>query len=150
MRRVLTPIALLLICVAAGLTVSRQTQARPAAQASSGDQEYTPPSAQKSVEIANFYLHKKDYRAALSRFLEATHTDPDYAPEYEGLGRVYEATGQKQKALEAFLKYLEELPSDSAAARAKDANRAVARLKRQLTPAQVKAAEKNARSLPAR
>lgn len=145
MRRL---IAVTLICVASWFAGSAVAEASSAAQSSPGDWTYTPPSAQKSVEIGNFYLRKKDYRGALSRFLEAVRTNPDYAPAYQGLGKTYEATGEKQQALEAYLKYLEELPSDSAAARAKDVHRAIARLKRQLTPAQIRTAEKKAVILP--
>ncbi|MGH9326515.1 MAG: tetratricopeptide repeat protein, partial [Terriglobia bacterium] len=102
---------------------------------------YTPPSPSKSVEIGNFYLRKKDYRGALSRFEEALHTEPGYAPAYLGLGKVFERTGRKEEALEDFMKYLNGLPSDRAATQAKHVQEAIAHLKRQLTPVQVKSAE---------
>ena len=37
---------------------------------------YVPPGPAKSVEVGNFYLRKRDYRAALSRFKEAADADP--------------------------------------------------------------------------
>jgi tetratricopeptide (TPR) repeat protein len=89
---------------------------------------YEPPSAFKSVEIGNFYLKKKNYRAALSRFQEAATTEPDYAPAYLGLGQVYEKIGLKQKALASYHKYLDELPSKKQADEAKDAHKAIERL----------------------
>lgn len=116
-------------------------QSRQWPDASLRDWKYTPPSAAKSVEIGNFYLRKKDYRGALSRFKEALRTDPGYAPAYLGLGKVYDKTGRKEEALEDYIKYLNGLPSDSAAAHAKGAKKAIAQLKRQLTPEQVKSAE---------
>ncbi|MGH9395857.1 MAG: tetratricopeptide repeat protein [Terriglobia bacterium] len=131
-------------CCALGLTIifllsaaspslhaqnGRQSRAQPA---SSGDWTYQPPSPEKSVEIGNFYLHREDDRAALSRFKEAIKTDPDYAPAYLGLGKAYEKLGEHGKALASYEKYLQELPSDRAAARAKDAHKAIARLKREI------------------
>src|SRR6266542_5364043 len=59
---------------------------------------YEPPAASTSVEIGNFYLRKKKYNAALSRFQEATKTDPTYAPAYLGLGKAYDKIGLKRKA----------------------------------------------------
>src|SRR5579863_7663652 len=104
---------------------------RSAAQpkAASGLRE-APPAPWKSVEIGNYYLRRKNYRAALSRFQEAVTTDPDYAEGYRGLGRVYEKTGNRRKALAAYQKYLDLLPSDRDAENAKQVHRAMARLKK--------------------
>lgn len=96
------------------------------------DWPFQPPSAAKSVEIGNFYLRRSDFAGALSRYQEAIRTDPDYAPAYLALGKVYEATGKRQKALTAYEKYLAELPSDRDAERAKGAHKAIARLKREI------------------
>ena len=93
---------------------------------------YVPPPARKSVEIGNYYLKKKKYNAALSRFQEAVSVDPYYAPAYLGLGRVYEKIGLKQKALGAYRKYLDALPSAKEAEEAKEVHRAIERLERQL------------------
>jgi tetratricopeptide (TPR) repeat protein len=92
---------------------------------------YLPPSPKKSVEIGDFYFKRKKYSAALSRYREATEDDPNYAPAYLGLGRVYEKIGLKQKALEAYRKYLDALPSSKQAEEAKDANQAIDRLNRE-------------------
>lgn len=96
---------------------------------------YVPPPAPKSVEIGNFYLRRKDYRGALSRCREATHTDPDYAPAYLCIGKVYEKTKRPRLALKAYQHYLDALPSARQAAEAKDVHRAIARLKAQLAAA---------------
>jgi tetratricopeptide (TPR) repeat protein len=89
---------------------------------------YEPPSASKSVEIGNYYLRRKRYNAALSRFQEATATDPYYAPAYLGLGKVYEKIGLKEKALSAYHKYLDELPSEKQADEAAEVHKAIDRL----------------------
>ena len=93
---------------------------------------YVPPSAKESVEIGDFYFHRKDYRGALSRYEEAAKDDPYYAPAYLGLGKVYEKTGKKQKALSAYQKYLNVLPSQKQADEAKDVHKTIHRLQRQL------------------
>jgi len=90
---------------------------------------YTPPGPAKSVEIGNFYLKRHNYKAAISRFKEAIQTRSDYPPAYLGLGKAYEKTGQKQKALDAYQQYLDTLPSDKDAADAKDVHRAMERLR---------------------
>jgi tetratricopeptide (TPR) repeat protein len=84
------------------------------------------------VEIGNVYLHKGALEGALSRFQEAVKDNPHYAPAYLGLGKVYERMKQKQKALDAYERYLDELPSAKDAADARDAQRAVARLRNQV------------------
>jgi tetratricopeptide (TPR) repeat protein len=93
---------------------------------------YVPPSARQSVEIGNFYLRRKDYRGALSRYEEAARDDPYYAPAYLGMGKVYEKTGRKRKALGAYHKYLDVLPSQKQADEAKSVHKAIRRLERQL------------------
>jgi tetratricopeptide (TPR) repeat protein len=112
-----------------------QKDANPDAQtAASADlaKPYEPPAASKSVDIGNFYLRRKNYRAALSRFQEAVGTDPYYAPAYLGLGKVYDRIGLRQKALGAYQKYLDELPSDKQAEEAKDVHKAIDRLEHEL------------------
>lgn len=98
------------------------------------NRSYISPGPAKCVEIGNVYLHKGALAGALSRFEEAVKDDPHYAPAYLGLGKVYERLQKKQKALEAYERYLNELPSTREAAAARDAQRAVARLRRQLGP----------------
>lgn len=120
---------LAMLCAGAAALGAQTQRARAE---SNPDWAYSPPSASKSVEIGNFYFRKKDYRGALSRFEEAVHTNPDYAPAYLGLGKVYEKTGRKKDALKAYEKYLDELPSDEDAARAKSAHKAIERLKSEL------------------
>lgn len=93
---------------------------------------YVPPSARQSVEVGDFYFHKKDYRGAVSRYEEAAKDDPYYAPAYLGLGKVYEKTGDEQKALSAYEKYLNVLPSQKQADEAKDVHKAIRRLQRRL------------------
>jgi tetratricopeptide (TPR) repeat protein len=87
------------------------------------------------VEIGDYYLRTKKFSAALSRFQEAVKTDPHYAPAYQELGKVYDRIGLREKALEAYRRYLDELPSAAEAQEAKRAHKAIARLEKQLSAA---------------
>jgi len=104
------------------------------------DWTYTSPGPAKCVEIGNVYLHKGNLDGALSRFQEAVQDDPHYARAYLGLGKVYERKKEKQKALDSFKRYLDELPSAKEADDAKYAQRAVARLQKEVGPDNHKAA----------
>lgn len=107
-------------------------KAQPAVNNDDAPRPYVAPSASKSVEIGDFYLRTKKFSAALSRFLEAVKTDPHYAPAYQGLGKVYDRMGLRRKALEAYRRYLDELPSAQEAREAKRVHKAIARLEKQL------------------
>jgi tetratricopeptide (TPR) repeat protein len=111
---------------------AQKQQAQPAADKGDPLRRYVPPSASKSVEIGDFYLRRKKFKAALSRFQEALKTDPNYAPAYRELGKVYEKMGFWQKALDAYRKYLDELPSAKDAREAKSIHKAIARLQKEM------------------
>ena len=111
-----------------------QVPEKPPTPSTDDDWNYVSPGPAKCVEIGNVYLHKGALAGALSRFQEAVKDNPHYAPAYLGLGKVYERMKQKQKALDAYERYLDELPSAKDAADARDAQRAVARLQKQVGP----------------
>ena len=127
------------------LLVSCLDLAAPAAHAQRGQlppepeeeaKPYVSPPAWKSVEIGDFYLKRKRFRAALSRYQEAVKTDPYYAQGYLGLGKVYDRLRLRQKALDAYRKYLDLLPSAKDAEEAKEIHKAIARLERRLKTSQ--------------
>jgi tetratricopeptide (TPR) repeat protein len=111
---------------------AQKQQAQPAADKADPFRRYVSPSASKSVEIGDFYLRRKKFNAALSRFQEALKTDPHYAPAYRELGRVYEKMGFWQKSLDAYRKYLDELPTAKEASEAKSIHKAIARLQKEI------------------
>ena len=106
----------------------RRQSGAPPSQPDDEAKLFVPPGASKSVEIGDYYFKKKMYTAALSRYQEATKTDSYYAPGYLGLGKTYEKMGLKQKALDAYQKYLDLLPSAKQADEAKKVHEAMARL----------------------
>ena len=118
--------------VGAGLIYAQNSPAQAAADKADPMRRYVSPSAQKSVEIGDFYLRRKKFKAALSRFQEALTTDPHYALAYRELGKVYEGMGFWQKSLNAYRKYLDELPSARDAREAKSIHKAIARLQKDI------------------
>jgi tetratricopeptide (TPR) repeat protein len=128
---VMATFALAIILGLATPFVHPQQGKKPSAAESEAEPYISPP-AWKSVEIGDFYLKRRKFRAALSRYQEALTTDPYYARGYLGLGKVYDRLGLSQKALEAYRKYLDLLPSTKDAAAAKEVHKAMARLERQL------------------
>lgn len=132
MTRLFVSLLVASLTVTAAATATRAQDQGPAPDAGEAAKPYAPPSAEKSVEVGNYYLRTKKYNAALSRFQEAAKTDPYYPPAYLGLGKVYEKIGLKQKALAAYEKYLDTLPSTKTAENAKQVHQAMARLEREL------------------
>jgi len=111
---------------------AQKQPAQPAANKDDPVRVFVSPAASKSVEIGDFYLKRKKYKAALSRFQEALQTDPHYAPAYRELGKVFEKMGFWQKSLDSYRKYLDELPSAKDAREAKDIHKAIARLQQEI------------------
>jgi tetratricopeptide (TPR) repeat protein len=123
---------LLMLYAGAHAAWAQNKQAQPAADKGDPVRVYVSPSASKSVEIGDFYLRRRKYAAAVSRFQEALQTDSHYAPAYRELGRAYEKMGLWQKSLDAYRKYLDELPSAKDAREAKDIHKAIARLQQEI------------------
>jgi tetratricopeptide (TPR) repeat protein len=123
---------ILILNTGASLICAQKQEAQPAADKADPFRRYVSPSARKSVEIGDFYLRRRKFTAALSRFQEALKTDPNYAPAYRELGKVYEKMGFWQKSLDAYRKYLDELPSAKDAQEAKNIHRAIARLQKEI------------------
>ncbi|PYV18507.1 MAG: hypothetical protein DMG21_04700 [Acidobacteria bacterium] len=111
---------------------ARAAQQEPPEASSKERGLYVPPGPAKDVEIGNFYLRKGNYHAALSRFEEAAQADATCAGAFLGLGRVFEKIGLKRKALDAYQKYLDALPSEKNAEEAKGVHRAMARLEKEI------------------
>lgn len=132
MRLAVTATLAFAVILGLAAPVARPQQGKRPSAAESEAEPYVSPPAWKSVEIGDFYLKRRRFRAALSRYQEALTTDPHCAPGYLGLGKVYDRLGLSQKALEAYRKYLDLLPSTKDAAAAKEVHKAIARLERQL------------------
>lgn len=75
------------------------------------EQTFDPYHAEKSVEIGQYYLKKRNYDAAIERFRDATRYKPNFAQPYRLMGEAYEKKGDKAEAVKSYQKYLEILPS---------------------------------------
>lgn len=107
---------------------------------------FPPASPRKCVEIGNFYLRRKDYRGALSRYKQAVRENHYYAPAYLGLGNAYEKMGRKHRSLDAYRKYLAMLPSERQADRATRVHKAIRRLEKELRQEKNSLATKTAKT----
>jgi type IV pilus assembly protein PilF len=65
------------------------------------------------TELAGAYYARGEYAIALEEYKEATQLDPSYAPAYSGLGLLYTALRQDDKAEASFRKSLQLDPESS-------------------------------------
>jgi len=122
--------------VPAGESSSKQTQidvSPPANDASShpeaglGDSEtseftpYNPMKAMKDVEVGDFYYHRYNYVAAISRYREALEYKPHDAEATFKLAEVLNKTGDLTGATENYQAYLKILPHGPYAKKAREA-----------------------------
>ena len=75
------------------------------------EKTYDPMEAEKSVKIGNFYFKKKNYSAAIQRYLEALDYQPSLMVAYDNLGRAYEKNNNHEKALQVYRDYIQKNPS---------------------------------------
>jgi Tfp pilus assembly protein PilF len=71
---------------------------------------FNPLQAQKELETGNYYFKKGSYRAAATRFREATKWNNGYAEAWLRLAEAEEKRKDRQAAREAYAKYLELAP----------------------------------------
>jgi tetratricopeptide (TPR) repeat protein len=67
--------------------------------------------AEQNINIGNFYLKKRNYDAAIERYLEAIEYQPDSVRAYEALTRAYEKKGDTSKAITAYREFIEHNPN---------------------------------------
>lgn len=73
-----------------------------------GAESYT---AEKDVEVANFYMHKGDVDAAILRLQDAIKTKPSFAKPHLMLAEAYEKKDMKSQALKYYHEYLTVFPT---------------------------------------
>ncbi len=71
---------------------------------------YDPLLAEKNFKIGEYYFKRKNYSAAIQRFLEAIEYHPGRIESYEALGKAYEKNDQDEKALEVYRDFLRKYP----------------------------------------
>jgi tetratricopeptide (TPR) repeat protein len=71
---------------------------------------FNPLEAERDLKVGNYYFKKGNYKAAASRFREATRWNPTYAEAFLRLGESEEKLKDKPAAQQAYEKYLELAP----------------------------------------
>ena len=71
---------------------------------------YNPMEAERIVKIGDFYYKRKNYAAAIQRYIEALQYQPNRVEAYEALGRTYEKTGDTTKAVEIYKDFVSKNP----------------------------------------
>ncbi|MBN2337513.1 MAG: tetratricopeptide repeat protein [Acidobacteria bacterium] len=72
--------------------------------------EPDPARAEESVDIGDYYFKRKNYPAAIERYLEALRYQPDSVPAWEALSKAYEKSGQRSLAIDALKTLIEQNP----------------------------------------
>ena len=112
------------VLLASGLAAPQDKTPKPSKSQDSKEQEppeedeslkpkeyaFNPLEAERDVKVGTYYFKKGNYKAAASRFREATRWNPGYAEAYLRLGESAEKMKDKTAAQEAYAKYLELAP----------------------------------------
>jgi tetratricopeptide (TPR) repeat protein len=77
------------------------------------EKPYDPLMAEKSIKIGDFYLKKKNFTAAIERYLEALQFQPDRWEAFDALGRTYEKNGEPAKATAIYTEFVNKNPDSS-------------------------------------
>lgn len=72
--------------------------------------EPNPMLCEQNIDIGNFYYKKKNYEAAIRRYLDAIEYQPDSVHAYDVLTRAYEKSDQPAKAIVAYKQFIEKNP----------------------------------------
>jgi tetratricopeptide (TPR) repeat protein len=78
--------------------------------------EYNPLLATQNLNVGNFYYKKKNYQAAIQRYLEAIAYQPGFVAAYEALVRTYDKEGTPSKTIQVLKDFISKNP-DSPKAR---------------------------------
>lgn len=88
---------------------SKPTQTQPTEQKEIAT--FDPPSAEKDVDVASYYMRKGDMNAAIPRLQEAVQLKPHYAKARLLLAEAYEKAHDKDSAVKTYQDYLKEFPN---------------------------------------
>lgn len=72
--------------------------------------EPNPMLAEENLEIGNFYYKRKNYIAAIQRYIEALEYQPNLIKAFEALARAYEKNDELDKAINTYRDFLEKYP----------------------------------------
>jgi len=73
--------------------------------------EPDPALSEKSLSIGDFYFKRKNYEAAIGRYIEAIEYQPGSHRAYDALARAYEKNANPDKAIETYRQFIEKNPN---------------------------------------
>jgi len=141
MRAFVKLLSLILVGAVAGLTpaVPQSRSQKPGLirdtdKAEGKDEEeatkpkpYNPLEADRCLKVGDYYFKRKNYDAAIQRYMEALEYQPSRVDAYEALGRAYEKQGAMGKALRVYQDFMQKYPESP---KAKDFKEKAARLEK--------------------
>jgi len=71
---------------------------------------FNPLEAERNIRVGDFYFKRKNYAAAIERYLEALTYQPNLIKAFEALGKAYEKDGKPEKALGVYRDFIEKYP----------------------------------------
>jgi Tfp pilus assembly protein PilF len=71
---------------------------------------YDPGRASNDIEVGTYYMHKGDIEAAIARFEDAVHAQPNSGKARLLLGEAYEKNGEREAAVKSYQTYLKMYP----------------------------------------
>ncbi len=72
--------------------------------------EYSPELSEKSLKIGDYYFKRKNYVAAIQRYMDAIEYQPNHTEAYESLARAYEKNGDLDKAARVYRDFIQRNP----------------------------------------
>jgi pentatricopeptide repeat protein len=72
--------------------------------------EYNPLLASQNLKVGNYYFKKRNYDAAIQRYLDAIGFQPNLSDAYTALARAYEKNGNLSKAIRVFKEFVQKNP----------------------------------------
>lgn len=71
------------------------------------EKPFNPLEADRCLKVGDYYFKRKNYDAAIQRYMEALEYQPNRFDAYEALGRAYEKQGAREKALRVYQDFLQ-------------------------------------------
>ena len=109
--------------------IREEDEAKAAGEMEPAVKEPDPIQSDKNLKVGDFYYKKKNYAAAIGRYLEEIEFQPDSARAYDALARAYEKNDEHEKAAAAYKEFLEKYPSSP---RSKEFRDKLARLEKKV------------------
>jgi pentatricopeptide repeat protein len=72
--------------------------------------EPNPLLAEQNINVGNFYFNRKNYDAAIQRYLAALEYQPESVKAYNALAKAYEKNGDVSKAIDTCKDFLQKYP----------------------------------------